>query len=78
MTSKSLPRIFALAPQGIEGVGIAAAACRASALGIIDFNFDAVRDFDKAFVQLGKLTSLPFGMRTRRAISSMRRPFPRR
>ena len=65
MTSKSLPRVFALAPQGIEGVGIAAAACRASALGIIDFNFGAVRDSDQAFVQLRKLTSLPFGIRMR-------------
>ena len=76
MTSKSLPRVFALAPQGIEGVGIAAAACRANALGIIDFNFGAVRDLDKAFVQLRKLTSLPFGIRVAgaRHPGSNRRP----
>ena len=44
MTSNSLPRVFALAPIGIEGFAIAAAASRANALGIIDFSFGEVPD----------------------------------
>lgn len=62
MTAKSAPRHSALPSQGIEEVGVAATACRASALGVIDFRFADVRESEKAFVQLGELTSRPFGI----------------
>ncbi len=65
MTSKTLPRVFALAPQDSEGIGIVAAACRADALGIIDFCSDHSRDSNEAFDRLGRLTTLPFGIRIR-------------
>jgi acyl transferase domain-containing protein/NAD(P)H-dependent flavin oxidoreductase YrpB (nitropropane dioxygenase family) len=63
VTSKRLPRVIALAPPGIEGITIAAAACRANALGIIDGSFGAIEWARAAFSQLGKLTSRPFGIR---------------
>ena len=64
VTSNSLPRVFALAPGGIAGVAMAAAACRANALGLIDFASGRSRDFDEAFDRIGKLTARPFGVRT--------------
>ena len=65
MISKSLPRVFALAPPGTAGIGIAVAACRANALGILDFGFGGTQDPDDAFAQIRRLTSLPFAIRTR-------------
>jgi acyl transferase domain-containing protein/NAD(P)H-dependent flavin oxidoreductase YrpB (nitropropane dioxygenase family) len=65
VTSKSLPRVIALAPQGIEGITIAAAACRANALGLVDCVFDDIEGAREALAQLAKLTSLPYGIRVR-------------
>ena len=65
MTRKSLPRVIALAPQGIVGITIAAAACRANALGIIDCSFEDLAGAREAVAQLAKLTSLPYGIRIR-------------
>ena len=63
MTSTCLPRVFALAPIGIDGLAIAAAASRAGALGIIDFSFGGFRDLDEGCRQIGLRTPHPFGVR---------------
>ena len=36
MIKRNPPKIMALAPDGLEGLGVVIAACRASALGIVD------------------------------------------
>ena len=63
MTSNSLPRVFALAPIGIEGFAIAVAASRAGALGIVDFSFGEVPDPHKARHPISVRTARPFGVR---------------
>jgi len=63
VTSQTLPRILALAPKGIEGIGIVAAACRASFLGIVDFRSDTGGDAVEALARLSRLTDSPFGIR---------------
>ena len=63
MTSNCLPRVFALAPTGSEGLAIAAAACRANAFGIVDLSFGPFRDPGAAFDRMGTLTARPFGVR---------------
>jgi acyl transferase domain-containing protein/NAD(P)H-dependent flavin oxidoreductase YrpB (nitropropane dioxygenase family) len=65
VTSNSLPRVIALAPQGIEGITIAVAACRANALGIIDCSFGDIQGARGSFAQLSRLTSRPYGIRIR-------------
>ena len=62
VTSQTLPRILALAPKGLEGIGIVAAACRASALGIIDFCSDQMEMGSRCFARLARLTANPFGV----------------
>ncbi len=64
MTIAALPRILALAPQGIKGIGVVASACRASALGIIDLSSEPQGDVAAALDGLGRLTANPFGVRT--------------
>ena len=64
MTSHCLPRVFALAPVGSEGVALAAAACRADSLGLLDLTSGRCPDPAEAFDRIGKLTALPFGVRT--------------
>ena len=60
---EALPRIFVLAPKGIEGIGVAAAACRASALGIIDISFGIRSDAAGVYEHISRLTAGPFGVR---------------
>jgi acyl transferase domain-containing protein/NAD(P)H-dependent flavin oxidoreductase YrpB (nitropropane dioxygenase family)/acyl carrier protein len=57
-------RILALAPPGNAGLGLVAAACRASALGILDLGGDGLRD-SGPFEQLERWTHGPYGMRIR-------------
>ena len=64
MTKNMPPKILALAPQGIGGIGIVAAACRASALGILDCSRDDLRD-SGPFERLEQWTRGPYGMRIR-------------
>jgi acyl transferase domain-containing protein/NAD(P)H-dependent flavin oxidoreductase YrpB (nitropropane dioxygenase family)/NAD(P)-dependent dehydrogenase (short-subunit alcohol dehydrogenase family) len=62
VTKFNVPRILALAPKGPEGIAVVAAACRASALGMLDTlsdGWEAVNRID----QLGRLVSRPFGLR---------------
>jgi len=54
---------MALAPRGSDGLGVAAAACRARALGIIDLVADPKSDLDGLSAGLLRLTSQPFGIR---------------
>ncbi|HKI21403.1 MAG TPA: hypothetical protein VKA15_26145, partial [Isosphaeraceae bacterium] len=65
MTNPTLPRLLALAPKALEGIGVVAAACRASALGIIDFCPNPGGDTNEVFVRLSRLTANPFGVRVR-------------
>ena len=61
--NQTLPQILALAPGGIEGIGVVAAACRASALGILDLCLDAWDNPAEAFREISRLTDAPFGVR---------------
>ncbi len=63
MNHKTLPRLFALAPKGIEGIGVVAAACRASALGILDVRPDFNENIGDVLARLSRLTTQPFGIR---------------
>lgn len=63
MTRTSLPRVFALAPIGNEGIAIAAAACRAKALGWVDLSSERCPSTAECFARIGKLTADPFGIR---------------
>jgi acyl transferase domain-containing protein/NAD(P)H-dependent flavin oxidoreductase YrpB (nitropropane dioxygenase family)/acyl carrier protein len=63
--NQTLPRIFALAPDGLEGFGVVAAASRAAALGILDLCSGLEGDWLKALERLAHLTSKPFGVRVR-------------
>jgi len=65
VTNPTLPRLLALAPKALEGIGVVAAACRASALGIIDFCPNPGGDTNEVFVRLSRLTANPFGVRVR-------------
>jgi acyl transferase domain-containing protein/NAD(P)H-dependent flavin oxidoreductase YrpB (nitropropane dioxygenase family) len=65
VTSKRLPRVIALAPQSDVGITIAAAACRANSLGIIDCTFGEISAAREALCQLAKLTALSYGIRIR-------------
>src|SRR5262249_15047356 len=56
------PKILTLAPQGIEGIGVVAAACRASSLGILDGGRDALRD-PRPLEKLWRWTRGPYGLR---------------
>ena len=55
--NKNLPRIMALAPQGPHGIAVVAAACRASAFGIIDLTSHTPNEAAEVFRQIGRLTS---------------------
>jgi NAD(P)H-dependent flavin oxidoreductase YrpB (nitropropane dioxygenase family) len=61
--SPTLPQIFALAPKGVEGISIAAAACRASALGIVDLCSDKEGQSSSSWDRVSRLTTVPFGIR---------------
>jgi acyl transferase domain-containing protein/NAD(P)H-dependent flavin oxidoreductase YrpB (nitropropane dioxygenase family)/acyl carrier protein len=63
VTNPTLPRLLALAPKGLEGIGVVAAACRASALGIIDCCPHPDGDLNEGFGRLSRLTANPFGVR---------------
>jgi acyl transferase domain-containing protein len=63
VTTQALPRILALAPRGFEGLDVVAAACRASALGILDLVADPTADVDSLSAGLARLTGRPFGVR---------------
>ena len=63
MTVPTLPRILALAPGGLGGIGVVAAASRASALGIVDLCLDFDQESARAFPQISRLTGAPFGVR---------------
>jgi len=63
VTTQTLPRIMALAPRGSEGLNVAAAACRARALGIIDLCANPDAEVNGLSVGLLRLTSQPFGLR---------------
>ena len=65
MTNQTLPRIFALAPEGLEGLGVVAAASRAAALGIVDLCSGLEGDWLEGLERLAHLTSKPFGVRVR-------------
>jgi acyl transferase domain-containing protein len=54
---------MAIAPRGFEGLGVAAAACRARAFGIIDLYADPNADVERLSAQITRLTSQPFGLR---------------
>src|SRR5262245_58144022 len=59
-----LPRILALAPDGFEGMDVVAAACRASALGVLDLSSGWQGAVEVArFARLRRLTPGPFGLR---------------
>ncbi len=59
----TLPQIFALAPKGIEGIGVAAAACRASALGVLDFSFAHEHLSAALWKRMNQVATGPFGIR---------------
>ncbi len=60
--TKSLSTILAIAPRGVEGTGVVAAASRASALGILDLGATAPRD-SGPFTRIRGWTRAPFGLR---------------
>ncbi len=62
MTKTMLPRILALAPKGIEGVPVAAAACRASALGVLDHGL-GMRPQGPVLNELRRLAGGSYGIR---------------
>ena len=61
--NETLPRIFALGPKGRDGIGVVAAACRASAFGIVDLSSQPRIDAAGVFGQIARLTSGKFGVR---------------
>ncbi len=63
MTTQILPRILALAPRGFDGLNVAAAACRARALGIIDLCADSDADVSAVSARVSRLTAQPFALR---------------
>ena len=62
MINQTPPRILALAPKSLEGIGIVAAACRASALGIVDLGSDPPDTVVEAFRQISRLAGAPYGV----------------
>ncbi len=60
--NKNLPRIMALAPKGPDGIAVVAAACRASAFGIIDLTSHSQNEAADVFRQIGRLTNGRFGV----------------
>ena len=63
MTTPTLPRLLALAPKGLEGIGVVAAACRASALGIIDLCANPRMDPLPVIARLARLNTNGWGVR---------------
>ncbi len=63
MTNPTLPRLLALAPKGLEGIGVVAAACRASALGIVDLCANPGTDPLPVFARLDRLKTNRWGVR---------------
>ncbi len=63
MISASQPRILALAPEGAEGIGVAAAACRARSIGIVDLGASSAAAVSEAITRLTRLTQNPFAIR---------------
>jgi acyl transferase domain-containing protein/NAD(P)H-dependent flavin oxidoreductase YrpB (nitropropane dioxygenase family) len=61
--TKILSRILVIAPSGFEGTNVVAAACRASALGIIDVCSESRGNVLVACQRLGRLTTGAFGIR---------------
>ncbi len=62
MINQTPPRILALAPKSLDGIGIVAAACRASALGIVALGSDPPDAVVEAFRQISRLAGAPFGV----------------
>ncbi|HZW32626.1 MAG TPA: beta-ketoacyl synthase N-terminal-like domain-containing protein, partial [Isosphaeraceae bacterium] len=58
----TLPRVLALAPAGLEGTDVVAAACRAAALGVLDLE-SAWDGTVAAMARVGRLTAAAFGVR---------------
>jgi acyl transferase domain-containing protein/NAD(P)H-dependent flavin oxidoreductase YrpB (nitropropane dioxygenase family) len=58
-----LPQILVLAPRGPEGLGLVAAACRATALGIIDVSSEYRADAIATCHRVSRLTAGVFGVR---------------
>ena len=67
MINQNLPQILALAPKGLDGIGVVVAACRASALGIVDLCSVNESDSAQALRQISRLTSGYFGVRVEAA-----------
>ena len=63
MITNIVPQILVLAPKGVEGIGVAAAACRASALGIIDITSENRGEANATCHRLASLTAGAFGVR---------------
>ena len=63
MINQTLPQVLALAPKGLEGIGVVVAACRASALGIVDLCSVKEGDSGKAVRQISRLGNGYFGVR---------------
>ena len=63
MIINNLPSILALAPKGHDGFTVVAAACRASAVGIIDLCSENNGFVLDTCAQITRLTSNPFGIR---------------
>ena len=61
--NETLPRVFALGPKGGDGIAVVAAACRASAFGIVDLSSRPGIDAAEVFAQIARLTSGKFGVR---------------
>ncbi len=62
MTKSLSTKLLVIAPRGIEGTGVVAAAGRASALGFLDCGSTAPRD-SVPFARIRRWTSAPFGLR---------------
>ena len=62
MIKQTPPQVLALAPKSLEGIGVVAAACRASALGIVDLCSDEPGSVTETLRQISRLTTAPFGV----------------
>ena len=62
--SQALPQVLVFAPEGLDGIGVVVAACRASALGIVDLcSVKEGGDATGAFRRISRLTNGLFGAR---------------
>ena len=63
MICRPTPRIMVFAPNGTSGIRVAAAACRASGLGVLDPGTAPAASPRETLAQLARLTTSPFGIR---------------